>query len=139
MTRGLVATLSVLVLIAACGGSDDSTTPKTGNGVNDLVQACQIRTTWIRGNGNDCSLCETGAIGAHCDCEALKAFSGACLDQEDARKGVCPQSVDDCVDKCDRTNCTCVEGCYAGVDPACKKATDARDGCIAATCTDHCK
>lgn len=136
MVRSFLTTLSVLVLIAACGGSDD-TTPKTGNGVNDLAQACQIRATWVRAN-NDCSVCESGAINAHCDCDALRAFSGACLDQQNARKGVCPQSVDDCVDKCDRTDCTCIEACYTGND-ACKKATDARDGCVAATCTDHCK
>jgi hypothetical protein len=134
-----------VAIAAACNGSDD---PKSGNGVDDVHQSCEIRATWNR-VGNDCSLCETAAIAEHCDCSSLKAFSGACLDQGNKRKAACPADLDTCIVNCDVEKadagattdpCTCRDACYAAINnPACKKASDDRDGCIAATCADHCK
>ena len=135
-----------VAIAAACNGSDD---PKTGNGVDDVHQSCEIRAQWNR-TGNDCSLCESAVVADHCDCESLKAFSGACLDQGNKRKAACPADLDICIVNCDAKRdsdggvvtdvCACRDACYAAANnPACKKASDDRDGCIAAACADRCK
>ena len=130
----LLGTTAVLVAIAACGDDD----PKSGNGVNDVHQACEIRAKWNR-TGNDCSLCESAVLSAHCDCESLKDFSGACLDQESARKSACTdQNVEVCINGC-AGECGCVDKCYETATAACKQASDARDGCIAESCAPRCK
>jgi hypothetical protein len=133
--RALFAALSVIALVVGCGDDDD--TPKGGNGVNDVKLSCEIRAKWNR-TGNDCSLCESGVVSAPCDCSSLAEFSGACLQQADARRNACAESVDTCVFSCDRTDCACIESCYTNGD-ACKAASAARDGCIAEVCADHCK
>lgn len=131
-----------IVTVAACSSEDDrSSTTKVGNGVNNLHQACVIRAAWSRSN-SDCALCEAAVVTPECGCEALKDFSAACLDQANARKAACPtdelDSLDVCVNSCAQSDCDCVDRCYAGQD-ACKKASDARDGCIASACANACK
>lgn len=127
-------TLGLMVLaLVACG--DD--TPKSGNGVNDVRVACEIRAKFVRAN-NSCGVCEAAVVSPRCDCSELKEFSAACIDQADARKGVCPETVDQCVFACQATDCGCIEACYAN-DARCKSASAARDGCIADTCQSHCK
>ena len=123
----------VSVILVGCGSDD----PKSGNGVDDVLQSCQIRTTWNRVN-NDCSLCEQAVLTPRCDCSTLKDFSAACIDQQDARASVCAATVDTCVRTCSTTDCTCITACYTAGD-ACKKASDARDGCIVAACASYCK
>jgi hypothetical protein len=131
----LLGTSAVLAAIAACGDDD----PKTGNGVNDVHQACEIRAKWNR-TGNDCSLCESAVLSAHCDCESLKDFSGACLDQENARKAACPDdALNVCIFSCNASDCAFVDKCYETAPAGCKKASDARDGCISSACAPRCK
>jgi hypothetical protein len=133
--RALSATTVLLAigLVAGCGEDDK---PKSGNGVNDVKLACEIRAKWNR-TGNDCSLCETGVVSPRCECTSLAAYSAACLDQADARKKACAESVDTCVFTCDRTDCACIEACYTS--DTCKAASAARDGCIAEACESHCR
>lgn len=129
------ACLVIGAIVVGCGGDDD---PKVGNGVDDVQQACSIRTAWNR-TGNDCSVCEAAVITPRCDCSSLAAYSAACSAQQDARAAVCPASLDTCLNACVRDDCACTMMCYASVDAACKKASDARDGCIASACNPYCK
>lgn len=131
-----LATITVLAGIAACG--DDE--PKSGNGVNSTALACEIRAKWNRTGNDKCSLCESAAQNARCDCEALKDFSGACVEQADKRKAACTDAnLDPCIFGCDAADCACVAKCYETATAACKSASDARDGCVAETCDSHCK
>ena len=127
------ACLVVGVILVGCGSDD----PKVGNGVDDVQKSCEVRAAWNRTN-NDCTLCEAAVTTARCDCTTLRDFSAACIDQEDARASVCAASVDTCVHTCSATDCTCILACYTAGD-ACKKASDARDGCIAEACATYCK
>jgi hypothetical protein len=128
----VIAALGLILL--ACGEDED---PKHGNGVNDVRLACEIRTKWVR-EGNDCSVCEAGAITARCDCSSLQEFSSVCSEQEDARKASCSETITNCVFACNRDDCNCLDNCYAA-DARCKSASAARDGCVADTCASHCK
>jgi len=137
--KRLVTFLAVTIAVAiGCGGDDDANKPKTGNGVNDLKAACGVRQSWKNRSAEQCSLCEAGAVAAFCECEAFQGISAACAEQENARKTACDQSTRDCASNCDRDDCACIEGCYANAPEACKKAADARDGCVAETCTSRC-
>lgn len=127
--------LGSLLLATAC--TSESDLPKGGNGVNDVKLACEIRAKWNR-TGNDCSTCEAAVVSPRCDCSELAEFGAACIDQQDARRAACEDAIDTCVFGCDRTDCACIEACYANAE-ACKKASAARDGCIAETCDKHCK
>jgi hypothetical protein len=133
----LLGFASVVAVVAACG--DDEEGNKVGNGVNDVKQACQIRAAWSR-SGENCSICEAAVVSPQCDCEALKDFTAACMDQAEARKTACGDTLpfDTCVNTCQKPDCDCVERCYANQE-ACKRASDARDGCIAAACESFCK
>lgn len=131
----LLGIAAALAAMAACG--DDE--PTTDNGVNSVALSCEIRAKWNR-TGNDCTLCEAAVINAHCDCESLKDFSGACLDQASARKAACPDpNLDVCVFSCNAVDCACIEKCYEPAPAGCRTASDARDGCIAKACAERCK
>src|SRR5262245_35656546 len=131
--RALAVVPLAAVIVAACGED----LPKSGNGVNDVRKACEIRAGFNR-NGNDCGVCEAAVVAPRCDCSTLKDVSAACSAQADDRRPVCAEAIDTCVNKCKPSDCECVEGCYAN-DPQCKSASAARDGCIAETCASHCK
>lgn len=123
-----------LTLVSVAGCDSD---PKSGNGVNDVRASCEIRAKWVR-TANKCTECEAAVVSTRCDCIELADFSGACLDQANARAPVCPETIDTCVAGCARTDCTCIDACYAN-DAACKAASAARDGCIAEACEPQCK
>jgi hypothetical protein len=133
MKRRSVAVPIVAAILVAC--AEDK--PTSGNGVDDVHKACEIRAGFNR-NGNDCGVCEAAVVAPRCDCSSLKDFSAACAAQADARKPVCSDAIDTCVSNCKATDCDCIEGCYAN-DPQCKSASAARDGCIAEACASHCK
>ncbi len=122
-----------LIALGACG--DDA--PKSGNGVNDVRASCEIRASWVR-VANKCTECEAAVVSTRCECIELAEFSGACLEQADARRPVCPESIDTCVAGCQRDDCDCIDTCYAS-DARCKQASAARDGCIAEACATFCK
>lgn len=127
---------AVLVAVGVGCANKDTDPPKGGNGVDDVKLACEIRAKWQR-SGNDCSLCESAVIYPACGCTSTNAFAAACLDQQNARAKVCAGSVDTCVIACDRTDCACIDACYANDE--CRKASAARDGCIANVCDGDCK
>ncbi len=130
---------ATLTIGAGCSDDDAEANPKIGNGVNDVRKSCDLRAQWNREN-NDCSLCEAAVVSPRCECEALKEFSSVCIDQENARQAACAEPVRNCVLGCDRGDCSCVDACYASANsPDCKRASDARDGCIAEACTPKCK
>jgi hypothetical protein len=122
--------------LAGCGASNDG--PKVGNGVNDVRAACEIKAKWVATDQNQCYICAASVLYPRCSCTALAAFSGACSDQADARKPVCPQSIDDCVNGCKANDCDCLDTCYAN-NEACKAASGARDGCQVDACSQYCK
>lgn len=126
--------VSLLVLVAACKSDDDDV--QIGNGVNDLTVACQQRTSWPKDNA-DCNLCKASVVEPHCDCSALTNFSGECLNQGNAYRSACDDNTIACVAKCN-DDCNCLDACYA-TNATCKKAADARDGCITAYCATYCK
>jgi hypothetical protein len=130
-----VLALATASLASACAGKSE---PKVDNGVDDVHAACQIRTTWVHNETNQCSICAAAVVSPRCDCSALTAFSGACDDQATAAHAACPTTVDDCVSSCKSDDCNCVEACYAS-DASCKQAAAARDGCQAEACTQYCK
>lgn len=135
--RAWAAAGVLLALGLACGCTSEDEGPKNGNGVNDVRLACEIRTKWNRSN-EECGLCEAGVISPRCECSELKDFSALCIDQQNARKQACAESVEYCISACDRSNCDCIDGCYANAE-ACKKAAAARDGCITDACESYCK
>lgn len=127
--------LGIATLIAVAGACNDE--PKSGNGVNDVRQACEIRARFVRAN-NKCGLCEASVVAPRCECVELKDFSAACIEQADKRKSVCNEAVDACVNNCKAEDCNCIDACYAA-DANCRSASGARDGCIAEACADYCK
>lgn len=135
----LTATLSLLALAtvtAACSSEEDP--PR--NGVNDVRKACEIRAGWVRATTNECLTCQVGVKSPSCDCEEFKAFAGLCKAQEDTRvaEPSCTAAITDCTNKCSRTDCGCVEGCYA-LTEACERAAAAVDGCAAEACAEYCR
>jgi hypothetical protein len=114
--------------------------PPPDNGVNDVHQACEIRNTWTKRGDLRCSSCITAAPEPTCNCEQFKDFAALCLTQGDARRAdpQCTIDLDNCVNLCDKTNCDCIDGCYAAA-PSCKTHDAARDGCVADVCAQYCK
>lgn len=126
----------VFVVAAACG-SDPEAAPV---GVNDVRKACEIRTTWQRLDSLDCSECFGIASAQKCDCPNLQRdYAGKCASHRDAKlaEPAC-EGVDACVNACPKTDCGCVEGCYAGKD-ACRPIGNAMDGCLAEVCDAYCR
>jgi hypothetical protein len=129
-----VACAGTLVLAMACSSNEEP--PR--NGVDDVVKACQLRVAWTNPNAEKCVNCLAAAPSPACDCELFKEFGGLCKDQEDARRAEpsCTGAMEDCSRAC-KNDCTCVAGCYASA-AACRRAIDARDGCVAAVCAPFC-
>ena len=125
-------------LVPACSPTKND--PPPDNGVNDVRKACEIRTTWTMRGVQRCSDCINAAPNVSCNCEEFKDFAALCLTQGDARRAdpQCTADVDNCVNLCDKTNCDCIEGCYANA-PSCKQHDAARDGCVADVCAQYCK
>lgn len=122
--------------LVACASDD----PEARSGVNDVRKACEIRTAWTQATSKKCLDCQAGVQGPACDCAEFKEFAGLCQTHEDARRAE-PSCTDEqrlCTEACARTDCGCVEGCYAKVEQ-CKRVIAARDGCIADVCTNACQ
>ncbi len=135
MIRHRVTAPFVLLLVAACG-----TEEPPSNGVNDVKAACEIRATWTRKTAAQCVSCEVTSVLKRCECEAFRDYSGACVTQAEARQAEpsCTTALDECLGRCDALDCVCQEHCYDGAQ-ACKRASAARDGCVAEVCTRFCR
>jgi hypothetical protein len=139
LSVGLVAVVVSSALFApACLSSDDAPPPR--NGVNDVKRACEIRAGWTKPGNDKCVNCQVAAQSPSCDCEAFKDFASLCKDQDDARRAepTCTVALDDCTKACNKTDCACIDGCYAQSE-RCKQLSAAKDGCIADVCTQYCQ
>jgi hypothetical protein len=137
LSRALFLSLLALITLAACATDAE---PERNNGVNDVLQACQIRATWTKAGSEKCINCMAAAPAPACDCESFKEFGALCELQENDRHAEpgCSGTVDDCVHVCARTDCACLVGCYAQV-ARCKALSGARDGCVTSVCAPYCQ
>jgi hypothetical protein len=123
-------------VLAACSASPSS--PPPDNGVNDVLQACQVRAAWQHATSTACNTCIGLATTPRCPCTDREE-AGKCSDQRSAvlHEPTCGD-VDTCVGRCDRTDCACIDGCYAG-KPVCRTLASASDGCVAKVCDSSCR
>lgn len=122
--------------IFACSSEvEDAST----NGVNDVAQACAIRTQWTKQTSLACADCLGVASVAKCDCTSSKEYAGRCFAQQDAKNDepTCA-GVGECAFKCAAGDCGCVEACYANKD-TCRVRASALEGCLAETCDSYCR
>jgi hypothetical protein len=123
-----------LVVFTACSSDDEP----ARNGVDNVLQACQLRVAWKNPTAEKCVNCVAAAPSPQCDCEAFKEFAGLCKTQDDARRAEpsCTGAMEDCARAC-KDDCACVDACYAQA-AACKRIIDGRDGCVVDVCTPYC-
>ncbi len=136
-SRGLFLSLVGLTALVACATDSE---PDRNNGVNDVRKACEVRATWKRGATETCINCMAAAPSPKCDCESFKEFGGLCEIQEAERHAepTCTSPLEDCTHTCAKTDCNCLEGCYAQA-ARCKQLAGARDGCVTAVCAQYCE
>jgi hypothetical protein len=127
----------VLALVAACKSDDE---PEPNNGVNDVKAACEIRIGWARASEQECTDCLSTSRGPSCGCPAFpQEFVGKCADQGAAfgNERNC-DLVGECIGKCAKTDCGCIDACYND-RPACRPKAAALDGCVADVCDKYCR
>jgi hypothetical protein len=136
--RAFFVLLSVGAVVLACGGEDK--VEGHGNGVNDVLLACQIRGTWKNATLIRCLDCMVAAPLPACECTAIKDYGEKCKAQADAMQAepACTEAIAVCVRDCPTKDCACVDRCYAA-SPACRAKASAKDGCIADLCTPVCQ
>jgi len=124
-------------LVGACGSSSENIGTTT-NGVNDVREACEIRTAWTQAATPTCIECLAFAMAPRCECQH-EEYAGVCSEQQGAknREPSC-DGTDACVNGCNTGDCDCVDACYAGKD-TCHPLGSAVDGCLAATCDSYCR
>jgi hypothetical protein len=125
-----------LVVVTACG--DDA--PAPNNGVNDVRKACEIRTGWSKLSAQECIDCLSIAPTPKCDCPAFQQeFAAKCADQGAAlgNERNC-DLVGECVGKCAKTDCGCIDACYDD-RAACRPKAAALDGCTTDVCDKYCR
>lgn len=116
-----------VLVVAGCSG------PTT-----ELRQSCEARQAWMTSDAGTCAKCKSAAVLPECGCEDLKAFSGACASEAQAKASEksCTQAIDDCVKAC-AGDCECAEGCYANA-PDCRAAATEVDACVTDVCAPYC-
>ncbi len=137
MTRATVAALLAAALSGACG-DDEATRPSYAG--SDVVQACSQRSTWSQSTSSACLTCLVTVQQAPCGCPAAGDLGGLCEREAQAVRDdqACSKGADACALACDRTDCGCLEACYASA-ASCRALAGARDGCVAATCDAACR
>jgi hypothetical protein len=134
--------LASSVSLVALGCSDDGPTPSpvpnAGNGVNDVVKACEQVAGWTRPFGLECSNCRSNVRAAPCECGADET-AAKCHEQSATKDGEtdCTAEVAECAGRCG-SDCACVGQCYVGHD-ACRRVASAVDGCVATVCESRCR
>jgi hypothetical protein len=135
-----LAAASSLLAIACSSSSSGGAPPvqNAGNGVNDVKQACAIRTAWTQRISTTCSTCLSEAPVPACECDT-DPHRAQCLQQSQAKtnEADCTRAISDCTVAC-HDDCACVDACYAGHD-ACRVVASALDGCVAAVCDSSCR
>jgi hypothetical protein len=135
--RPLRNLLMGLPLLAACS-SESVPAAANGDGVNDVLRACELRARWMQRAASACIDCQAAAISLACECPRFAAWGGKCRVQRDAlaAEPQCSAAIDACASVC--TDCACREKCY-GQAAACRAKAGARDGCVAEVCAAACK
>lgn len=128
-------------MLVATAAACSPTRLDTDNGVDDIRAACELRaTSWAHGQADECIKCMVGSKLEACDCEEFRDFAGKCRSQEVARlaEPSCTTDVKACAGACAKTDCGCLDGCYAAAE-ACKRVVAATDGCATQVCTPYCE
>jgi hypothetical protein len=135
----LLLSLAVASLVfAAAPGCSSSAPAAPTNGVDDVLKACEIRVPWANTSSTPCNNCIGLSTTPRCPCTD-QDYAGKCSDQTSAKnKEPTCDGTFACVDKCARTDCACIDGCYAS-KPACRTLASAADGCVAEICDQYCK
>lgn len=138
--RSLLAVVFPFLALACTSSSGGApAVTNAGNGVNDVVGACNIRKAWQGALESTCLKCKTNVALAPCECSPGDPFAGKCLSQSKVHNAEvdCSPTLDQCVGRC-ADDCACLDACYAGHD-ACRKAAAALDGCQADVCDSTCR
>ncbi|HEY8079907.1 MAG TPA: hypothetical protein VIF62_37505 [Labilithrix sp.] len=137
MKRALAAFVAAAIAVACSSSSGDTRVAST-NGVNDVLEACQIRLAWTNASTSACTNCLGLAIAPACDCDRDKSYDAVCNGQQSAKAAepTC-MDADACVSTC-KTDCNCIDHCYDGKD-ACRPKAAALAGCLADICDPQCK
>ena len=132
--------LVAVIFASVLAGCPQDKADPPNNGVDDVKQACEIRAAWTKYTDRVCINCMSAAPSAACDCPDFKAFGGKCQAQNDTRRAQpqCTDAIANCARACPRTDCACVDACYANA-PDCKTAEAAVDGCVADVCAQYCQ
>ena len=135
--RMLSLSLFGTIALVACAKDSE---PDRNDGVNDVRKACEVRKAWTKAGSEKCINCMAAAPAPACDCESFKEFGALCELQEAERKAEvsCTSALDDCTRICVKSDCACIEGCYAQAS-RCKQLAGARDGCVANACAAYCQ
>jgi hypothetical protein len=133
--------VAMVLALGACGGGNGATSSPdaaAGDGVNDVLLACQQRAQWANATASSCNTCMAYAEEPRCACADVD-YAGKCSAQQAARTSepTC-DGVSTCLGACARTDCACQDACYAG-KPACRTVASAADGCLASVCEPYCK
>jgi hypothetical protein len=126
-----------IVVVAACGGNDS---PPPNNGVDDVKQACEIRTQWTKLDDQTCIDCLSVSKAPQCGCPAFQQeYVAKCNAQSNdvGAEHTC-DFVGDCTGKCARNDCACVDACYND-RPNCRPKAAALDGCTTDVCDKYCR
>lgn len=119
-------------MLVGCGSSEPSV-PK------DVRKACEVRASWAHRIRTDCTNCLALSAAPACgDCD-LHPQAGRCSDQQQAKDAEpsC-KDTDRCVRRCDRTDCACIERCYA-TNNRCHDLAAAVDACTTKVCDAYCR
>ncbi len=140
MSRSFGASATVALLLAGVVMACSSEPAAPHNGVNDVHAACQVRASWKHDTSEKCVNCYASAPLPACGCELFKDFGGLCADQGAARTAepTCDPTLNGCVGACPKTDCACIDGCYAQAD-ACRRVSAAVDGCVTDVCAQYCE
>jgi hypothetical protein len=126
---------AVTVALVACGNSKTDATATAPGGVR---KACAARASWATPISQHCSNCKAKATTPKCTSCNVKPYSGACADQEKARRDEpsC-NDIEVCLFRC-KGDCDCLDKCYEG-KAACEKLAGAVDACVNEACAESCK
>lgn len=136
----LACAVGTLVVIACGSGSKggEKTEAAPGALAGGVREACDARKGWNHLSSRECTACRAKAATPKCTTCNVKPYSGACADQDKARRdeAAC-KSTTGCVMLCNN-DCECIDKCYAK-DPACQKLGAALESCLNTACEASCK
>jgi hypothetical protein len=135
MKTNIASILAVGCLTALLGGCKSASEPPA----QTVRQACEIRTTWEHRIRTDCTRCLAMAAAPSCGECTLHEQVGRCSDPQKAKvaEPACKET-DKCVRACERTDCECIDRCYAE-NERCERLAAAVDACTTHACDAYCR